>query len=152
MRLKTIAPVNPVATPAKTILLVDDDPTVREVIGDVLRAAGYFILCAASGVEALKVARTNQIDLALLDLKLPVQGGWNTFEQLTAQDPLLAVIVITTKPNQLFTALGSGMGAFLEKPLNLTLLLKTVRDLLAEPPGQRLARVVGHLADGPLAP
>ena len=57
---------------------------------------------------------------------MPVQGGWDTFEKLTAKDPMLAVIIITARPNQLFTALGAGVGALLEKPLDFPRLLRTV--------------------------
>jgi DNA-binding response OmpR family regulator len=83
----------------------------------------------------------------LLDLNMPVKGGWDTFERLTSEDPLLAVIIITARPNQLFTALGAGVGALLEKPLDFPMLLKTVSALLAESAEARLARVAGHHTD-----
>jgi DNA-binding response OmpR family regulator len=128
----------------KTLLLVDDDPGVRQMIGRVLAEEGYVVLCAANGAEALGIASTRHIDLALLDLNMPVKGGWDTFERLTAQDPLLAVIVITARSNQFFTALGAGVGALLEKPLDFPTLLQTVSTLLAESTQLRLARLTGR--------
>ena len=137
-----------VGGPSKgTLLLVDDDPSVRQMIGRVLANEGYLVLCAANGAEALGMAAANHIDLVLLDLNMPVKGGWDTFEQLTARNPLVAVIIITARPNQLFTALGAGVGALLEKPLDFPVLLQTVSALLAEPAASRLARLAGQHSD-----
>jgi len=131
----------------KTILLVDDDPSVREMVGRVLVGEGYLVLSADSGAEALRIAAAAHIDLVLLDLNMPGQSGWDTFERLASEDPLLAVIVITARPQQLFTAVNAGVGALLEKPLNFTKLLATMRDLLVESPEVRLARLTGKQAD-----
>jgi len=128
----------------ETILLVDDDASVREMIGRVLRGEGYLVLSAANGDEAAGIAATHPIDLVLLDLNMPVKSGWDTFEKLTADNPLLAVVIITARPNQLFTALGAGVGALLEKPLDFPKLLKTIRLLLMESAEQRLTRIAGH--------
>ena len=78
---------------------------------------------------------------------MPGQSGWDTFERLTASQPLLAVIIITARPNQLFTALGAGVGALLEKPLDFPQLLQAVTRLLAETPESRLARLAGQASD-----
>ena len=56
----------------------------------------------------------------------------------------MPVILITAKPNQLFTALGSGVGALLEKPLDFPILLQTIARLLAESHETRLARLAGR--------
>jgi len=126
------------------ILLVDDDPSVREMVGRVLAGEGYLVLCAANGAEALAIATANRIDLVLLDLHMPGQSGWDTFADLTSQNPLVAVIIITARSNQFFTSLAAGAGALLEKPLDFPTLLRTVRALLAESAEARLARLVGH--------
>lgn len=133
----------PARSKAKTILLVDDDPSVREMIGRVLADEGYQVLRAANGLEAIAVASANPTDLVLLDLNMPGKGGWDTFERITSENPNLAVVIITAKPDQLFTSLAAGVGALLEKPLDFNLLLKTVSDLLNEPAEQRLARLTG---------
>jgi CheY-like chemotaxis protein len=131
----------------QTILVVDDDPGVRETIARVLATEGYVVLCAANGAEALGVAGANRIDLVLLDLNMPVKGGWDTFERLTTDNPFLAIIIITARPNQLFTALGAGVSALLEKPFDYPGLLRAVRTVLEEPARARLARMTGHKSD-----
>ena len=131
----------------KVILLVDDDPSIREVLGRVLAAEGYLVLPAADGLEALTVATDNRVDLVLLDLNMPGQAGWDTFEKLTSDNPLLGVIIITARSNQLFTSLGAGVGALVEKPFDYPALLDTVRVVLAEPAETRLARMAGRPRD-----
>jgi DNA-binding response OmpR family regulator len=126
------------------ILLVDDDPTVRESLKAVLVGEGYAVLPAENGAEALKLAARLPVDLALLDLNMPVMNGWDTFQQLTLDHPLTPVIIVTARPNQLFTAVGAGAGALLEKPMDIPTLLKTIKKLLAESADQRLARLSGQ--------
>jgi CheY-like chemotaxis protein len=128
------------------ILLADDDPGIRQILVRLLSEENYLVLTAANGVEALTVTGTAKIDLALLDLNMPVKGGWETFEQLSARNPLLPVILITARPNQFFPALAAGVGALLEKPLDFAKLFQTIHDLLAEPDEVRLARSAGRSA------
>jgi len=129
------------------ILLVDDDQAVRRMLLRVLEDEGYLVLPAASGAEALEIAATRSPDLALLDLAMPVQDGWKVFQQLANDYPLLPVVIITARPNQLFPALASGVGALMEKPLDLPKLLRTIQDLLEEPAETRMARVAGRPAE-----
>jgi len=134
--------------PAKNrILVVDDDASVREMLTRVLAGEGYLVWAVADGTAALEIAAAEKVDLVLLDLNLPGRSGWDTFERLTAENPLLAVIIITARSNQLFTALGAGVGALLEKPLDFPKLLQTISRLLAEPAESRLARMAGCPAD-----
>jgi two-component system response regulator MprA len=127
----------------KKILLVDDDPAVRESLTHVLTGEGYDVVPAANGMEATDPARGRGIDLVLLDLNLPKRDGWDTFELLTRQNPRLPVMIITARSNQLFPALAAGAGALMEKPLDFPKLLQTIRDLIAEPVEARLARLTG---------
>jgi CheY-like chemotaxis protein len=129
--------------PGKRILLVDDDPTVRDSLNEVLVAEGYVVTPAENGQQALDLAKKLPVDLVLLDLNMPIMNGWDTFERLTAEHPLLPIVIITARPNQLFTALSAGAGALLEKPMDIPTLLQTMEQLLAEPAEQRLARLVG---------
>jgi DNA-binding response OmpR family regulator len=129
------------------ILVVDDDASVREMLARVLVGENYRVWSADNGDTALKIAATEKIDLVLLDLNLPGKNGWDTFERLTIQDPLLTVIIITARSNQLFTALGAGVAALLEKPLNFPKLLQTISRLLAEPVEARRARLAGDPVD-----
>jgi DNA-binding response OmpR family regulator len=133
--------------PCKRILLVDDDPTVRDSLNDVLVAEGYVVIPAENGQQALDLAKELPVNLVLLDLNMPIKNGWDTFEQLTADHPFIPIIIVTARPNQLFTALSAGAGALLEKPMDMPTLLRTMEQLLAEPAEQRLARLVGKETD-----
>jgi DNA-binding response OmpR family regulator len=130
--------------PTKHILLVDDDPTVRDSLNDLLTGEGYRVVPAENGEKALELAAVRTVDLALLDLNMPVKNGWDTFQQLTFEHPLIPVIIITARPNQLFTALGAGAGALLEKPMDIPVLLRTMEKLLAESAEKNLARLAGR--------
>src|ERR1035438_1307834 len=129
--------------PGKRILVADDYPNVRDSLNDVLVDEGYFVIPAENGQQALDFANTLPVDLVLLDLNMPVKNGWDTFEGLTAEHPLIPIIIATARPNQLFTALSAGAGALLEKPMDIPTLLRTMEQLLAEPAEQRLARLIG---------
>jgi len=132
---------------AQRILVVDDDASVREMLARVLAGEGYAVSAAADGNVAIEMAAATEFDLVLLDLNLPGKSGWSTFEALTGRHPLLTVIIVTARSNQLFTALGAGVGALLEKPLDFTKLLQTITQLLAEPVETRRARSAGNRAE-----
>jgi DNA-binding response OmpR family regulator len=134
------------------ILLVDDDAAIRDMLGRVLTESGYLVLPAVNGQEALDLAAAVEIDLVLLDLNLPVKNGWETFERLTNENPLLPIVIITARSNQLFPALASGAGALMEKPLDFPTLLETISALLEEPAETRLARIAGRRAEFHYAP
>jgi DNA-binding response OmpR family regulator len=127
----------------KRILLVDDDPTVRDSLNDVLASEGYVVIPAENGQQALELADKLPVDLVLLDLNMPVKNGWDTFEHLSREHPLLPIIIVTARPNQLFTAINAGVGALLEKPMEIRTLLRTMEKLLTESAEQRLARLAG---------
>jgi two-component system response regulator ResD len=122
---------------------VDDDATVRDSLNDVLQSEGYLVIPAENGQQALDLANESSVDLVLLDLNMPVKNGWDTFEQLTREHPLIPIIIVTARPNQLFTAINAGVGALLEKPMDIPTLLRTMDKLLAESFDQRLARLAG---------
>ena len=128
-------------------MLVDDDSTVRDSLNDVLLSEGYWVIPAENGQQALALASKSPVDLVLLDLNMPVKNGWDTFEQLTREHPLIPIIIVTARPNQLFTAINAGVGALLEKPMDIPTLLRTMEKLLAEAAEQRLARLAGQKAE-----
>jgi CheY-like chemotaxis protein len=129
------------------VLVVDDDASVRESIRKVLKAAGYEVTTAADGEEAAVKFVPDRTDLVLLDLNLRSRSGWDVFERLTTQHPTIPVIIITGMPNQYQTALAAGVGALVEKPIEVPALLKTMDELLAEPKEARLRRMCGYQPD-----
>ena len=128
----------------KAILVVDDDRQIRQALGKTLRAEGYQVVLAADGQAGIDLLATLQVDLVLLDLSLPGKDGWDVFEQMSSQNPLLPVIVITGRQNQSFMAAAAAVGALIEKPLDVPFLLRTIPELLAEPPQARIARLAGR--------
>lgn len=129
------------------ILLVDDDQAVRDSINGVLESEGFDVIAAENGQRALDLAKISRIDLILLDLNMPVKNGWETFYEFTCEHPLIPIIILTARPYQLFTAVSAGVGALLEKPMDIPTLLETIEKLLKEPVEQRLARLAGRKAD-----
>ena len=127
--------------------MADDDVSVREALSKVLKDAGYEVLLAADGPEALARLGTNRVDLVLLDIGLPKKSGWDIFERITSQDPGLPIIIITGQTGQYATARAAGAGALMEKPLDVDKLLETMRQLTAEPRETRLRRMLGYRHD-----
>jgi CheY-like chemotaxis protein len=126
------------------ILLADDDDEVLAALSSVLTSEGYEVIVAKNGREAIEQFLEQHIDVALLDLNMPVKGGWEAFERLTTIHPLLQVIVITARPDQYPLAIAAGVAALMEKPLDLPLLLQTIDDLLVEQLENRLSRLAGR--------
>ena len=83
----------------------------------------------------------------MLDVSLPDMSGWEVFGTITSINPFLPIIVITGKDDQHDLAVLGGVGALIEKPLDVPRLLETVNELLAESPEVHLHRLAGHRSD-----
>ncbi len=127
----------------KTVLIADDDLSVRKSLGKVLKEADYHVIEAADGAEAVEQFKAGQADLLLLDIDLPIRDGWEVLKRITSQAPAFPIIVITGKDNQYDTAVAAGVGTLMEKPLDVAQLLKTIADLLSESKEARLRRLGG---------
>ncbi|MEI6392151.1 MAG: response regulator [Verrucomicrobiota bacterium] len=127
----------------KRILIVDDDLQIRESLRKLLRAEGYEVVLATSGQEGFDKFDQENTDLLLLDLNLPGCSGWDVFGTITSLNPFLPIIIITGRDNQRELAAGAGVGALMEKPLDVPVLLQTITGLLAESAEKRLRRLVG---------
>ena len=117
---------------------------VLDALGTVIESEGFDVVRAADGHEAVEKFRQQPINIVLLDLNMPVKGGWDTFERLTNINPLLPIIVITARPDAYPVAMATGVAALMQKPLDIPLLLEAMRHLLAEPATERLSRIAGH--------
>jgi len=129
------------------VLVADDDAAVRKSLSKVLKDAGYEVILAKNGQEAVAAFNPRQIDLLLLDLNLPIQDGWDAFERITTEAPALPIIITTGEANKYDIAMAAGVGALMEKPLDAPQLLQTIRELLAEPKEARLLRLCSYEQD-----
>ena len=117
----------------ETILLVEDQQGIREVVQEFLKRRGYSVLCAADGDEALQIAdeHTRPIHLLLTDVVMPNMGGAELVQQITRTRPDIRVLFISGNPDQ--AALDERLGTaavVLQKPFPLDSLLRTVRSVL----------------------
>jgi CheY-like chemotaxis protein len=118
------APGQSRATPgeAPTVLVVDDDEAIREVIAEVLRDEGYGVVTASNGLEALEaLGRIAHPGLVLLDLMMPVMSGWEFLEHVRESDELRSVPIVVISAMS-----APGVSAHLRKPVDLERLLGTV--------------------------
>jgi len=128
------------AAPRKKILLVDDDPAVRQILLRLLSDEGYFVVTAANATEALRFSGVMMFDLVLMDVGPVAETGWEMFQRLRLKNPRLAFIMITERSSRYFDAMAAGGGVFLEKPLDFTKLFFTLHNLLDGPAEIRLTR------------
>ncbi len=115
----------------KRLLLVDDDPAVRESLSRVLVTEQYDVMAVASGSEALALLGQQGADLVLLDLNMPGMNGWQVLQKMLSCEPELPVIIITAQPQQTATATASGASALCEKPIDFPCLLTMIKTLIA---------------------
>ncbi|MCB0428825.1 MAG: response regulator transcription factor [Flavobacteriales bacterium] len=116
------------------ILLVDDDPDIRTFLGYNLRKEGFVVAEAASGVEALKAARSTKPDLVILDIMMPEMDGVETCVQLRAIDELeQPIIIFLTARNEDYSqiaALDAGGDDYVTKPIKPRVLISRIQALL----------------------
>lgn len=124
--------------PVETILLVDDEETVRKFSSRVLEKHGFDVLMASSGHEALEAAhaRDHAIDLLMTDVMMPGMNGCQLAEILLARVPSLRVLFMSGYAEDvLATNVGLVPGAaFLGKPFKPKTLVTKVREVLDAPP------------------
>ncbi len=92
------APARAPAAPRRRILVVDDSPLTRELIGSLLEAVGYDIVIAADGVEALELLANTRVDLVCSDLEMPRMDGLELTRRIKAHPTykVLPVVILTT--------------------------------------------------------
>jgi len=119
---------------AATILVADDDPSILDMLRTRLGAAGYRVLTAADGTDAIDLARRELPRLVVLDVMMPTMSGWEVARELRADPATQPVKII------MLTAIGPGMNemtsplygadAYLDKPFEFTALEAEIARLL----------------------
>jgi CheY-like chemotaxis protein len=119
---------------SETILLVDDEDIVIDVVGQILENLGYKVLLARSGMEAIEIYWANRsfIDLVILDIIMPHMSGAATYDRLKGIDPDVKVLLCSgySVDSQAAALLQQGCMGFLQKPFNTRELSRKIRDIL----------------------
>jgi DNA-binding response OmpR family regulator len=115
-----------------TVLVVDDDPTLREVVSGYLTRAGLDVLEAQDGHDALSVARVHSPDLVVLDLTLPGLDGLEVFRRLRSERGDLPVVMLTARGEESDRVLGLEIGAddYVTKPFSSRELVLRIHSIL----------------------
>lgn len=118
----------------RTILVVEDDADLRDLVTYNLRGEGYFVLTAADGVTALDIARQNPVSLVLLDLMLPRLDGLDVCRQLRARQETanVPILMLTARGEETDKVVGLEVGAddYVTKPFSWKELRARIRALL----------------------
>jgi two-component system response regulator RegX3 len=115
---------------ARTILVVDDETTLRETLVEALEGEGFRVVSAADGREALTVFRAERPDLVLLDLMLPELSGIEVCRIIRAESGV-PIVMLTAKDSELDKVVGLELGAddYVTKPFSLRELSARIRAL-----------------------
>jgi DNA-binding response OmpR family regulator len=113
------------------ILLVDDDPDLLAVTGFALQQAGFLVVKAGDGVEALTAFQREQPDLAVLDINMPRMNGFDLARQLRERSRIpLIMLTARSEEEDVVKALSIGADDYLSKPFSPKILLARVKALL----------------------
>jgi DNA-binding response OmpR family regulator len=121
-------------TPAKKVLLVDDDPEIIEALRFALENRGYNVLIARDGNQGLAAAEKEDPDLVILDMMMPKRSGFLVLEKLRRTRPVpVRVIMITANEGSRHKAYAEMLGVddYIRKPFPMDRLVDSVERLLA---------------------
>ena len=115
-----------------TIMVVDDRVGIRKLLDEVLQSAGYHVITAASGNEALNLVRKEKIDLVLLDMKMSGMDGLETLTHIKEEAPQIIVLIMTAYEELeiLQEAARRGAAACISKPFDIDELKELVAQKL----------------------
>ncbi|MCC6329976.1 MAG: response regulator [Acidobacteria bacterium] len=123
---------HPAAATQRTVLLVDDESAVRRVTGEFLEMAGYTVLQAGTGMEALEIAQAHfgPLDLLLTDLYMPHMDGRELAERMARLHPGLTILFMSGNANESDKGDGIERQDFISKPFSMARLTETVHSAL----------------------
>jgi two-component system chemotaxis response regulator CheY len=120
----------------KTVLLVEDDPDIRDIVQDVLEAEGYDVIPASHGKQALEfllgVRETARPDLVILDMMMPLVDGRHVLDAIRNDQSLASMPVVVM--SAIAHEKPAGAAAFLRKPFSLETLFDAVHTLVEGTP------------------
>jgi two-component system OmpR family response regulator len=115
-----------------TILVVDDEPGVRDMLHDALTEAGYRVQTATNGADGLDQLRRRSADLCIVDINMPTMNGFEFLEKLRAHDAKTPVLMLTARDSSVDVEYGLRVGAddYVKKPFSLEELLLRIAAIL----------------------
>jgi two-component system, chemotaxis family, chemotaxis protein CheY len=113
--------------PDAPILVVDDDPSIRATVSDVLDLEGYDVVTATNGAEALERVEQRRPALVLLDMRMPIMDGWGFARELVTRGLKLPILVMTAADNARAWADEIGADGYVAKPFDLNDLIAAVQ-------------------------
>lgn len=128
--------------PQRTVLVVEDDPSIAMGLEMNLSAEGYRVIVATDGERGLELARAGGIDLMILDVMLPCLNGFELVRMLRADHHVVPVIMLSARGAEMDKVMGLELGAedYITKPFSLAELLARVKAVLRR---DAIARVDG---------
>jgi two-component system, cell cycle response regulator DivK len=114
----------------KTILVAEDDENNFALIDTVLKKNNYRVLHAKNGLEAVEICRREEIDLVLMDIKMPVMDGYTATKQILEIKPGQKIISQTAYAGDRKTALENGCIDFISKPFTRSALLALISNYI----------------------
>ena len=121
-----------------TVLIADDDPTLRAIAAELLSGEGYRVLEAEDGNEALRAVEAETVDLIVLDMLMPNKDGIETIIELKRRRSSVRILAISSGGSMdvdslLKPALAFGADRVMSKPLRISTFATTIAEMLSEP-------------------
>ncbi|XCN74645.1 MAG: response regulator [Candidatus Electrothrix aestuarii] len=118
-----------------TILVIDDNPTMREIAQSILEEAGYTVYLAQSGEEAVQFCQDNEVDLLLLDMIMPPgMNGRETFKAIRKIHPQQKALLVSgySEDTEVQKTLQAGCSGFIKKPYSMAQLTRTIKLVMGQ--------------------
>jgi CheY-like chemotaxis protein len=108
------------------VLVVDDEPGMRETLFDILEQNGYDVSVASDGDDALAVMHTHDVDVVVMDVQMPKRDGVSVLQQLSPPPPAVIMVTAYAVEERLRAAVDANAFAILHKPFPVGRLLSLV--------------------------
>lgn len=108
------------------VLVVDDEPGMRETLVDILETVGYEVSAAGDGEQALDAVRENDVDVVVMDVQMPKRDGVSVLQQLRPPPPTIIMMTAYAIEERLRSAVDANAFAILHKPFAVNRLLSLI--------------------------